>query len=348
MEGFSVFTKPPMPSARQRHQITVLAALALLSATVSAAPVAREEAIDFGKTQGTRITLQREGAPDVGYVISRPAQKAPLVLYIQGSGCIPPFLGLGTPKRASTIFSWVTLAQQGRYAVMAIDKPYQPAALPAGQQGGALDCPQAFNDYFSYDRWLATLVQAVRHASTLSWVDTRRVLVIGISEGATMAAGLARAMPEVTDVALIGGTGPTQLFDFAANIHRSDAADVDKVRALQELDAIVTGINADPASTTKFAWGHTYLRWSSFFAQSSSDNLAHAQARVYLASGMRDNNVPILSTEVMYAQLRAQGRDVTFRRVPTGNHSLQADGVPFPEVQKEYDAIMAWFEQQRP
>jgi predicted esterase len=336
-----------MPSTTQRRTTTGIAALvlAVVWGAASAAPAAREEAIDFGKTQGARVTLQRDGAPDVRYVISRPAQRAPLVLYVQGSGCIPPFTGLGTPNRASTIFSWVPLAQQGRYAVMAVDKPYQPEALQGGQQGTALACPKAFNDDFSYDRWLATLVRAVRHAATLPYVDARRVLVIGISEGATMAAGLARALPAVTDVALVGGSGPTQMFDFAANIYRSDAADADKLRRLQEFDATVSDIKADPASTVKFAWGHTYLRWSSFFAQSSGDNLAHAKARIYLASGMQDDSVPILSTEAMYAQLRAQGRDVTFRRVPGANHSLQAQGQPFPDVQKEYDGIMRWFEQ---
>jgi predicted esterase len=327
------------------YRTSLLLAAALACSAQAAAPAAREEAIDFGKTQGTRFTLPHHGAPDVRYIISRPAHKSPLVLYIQGSGCIPPFIGLGTPNRSSTIFSWVPLSQTGRYAVMVVDKPYQPDGIPDAQPGSALGCPKVFNDHFSYDHWLAALVQAVRHAVALPYVDTKRVLVIGISEGATMAAGLARALPEVTDVALVGGSGPTQLFDFAANIHRANATDADKSRALQELDATVNDIAAHPASTGKFAWGHTYLRWSSFFAQSSSDNLSHAKARVYLASGMQDNNVPILSTEVMYAELRAQGRDVTFRRVPAGNHSLQPDGVPFPEVQKEYDAILAWFEQ---
>lgn len=333
-----------MPSATQRRSTALFTALALCCGLACAAPAAREESLDFGKLQASRITLQQGGAPDLRYVISRPAQKAPLVLYIQGSGCIPPFIGLGTPNRSSTIFSWVPLAQTGRYAVMAVDKPYQPDGMPGDQPGSALGCPTVFNDYFSYERWLAALIQAVCHASTLPWVDAKRVLVIGISEGATMAAGLARALPEVSDVALVGGSGSTQLFDFAASIHRGSAADADKVRALQELDATVSDIDTHPRSTVKFAWGHTYLRWSSFFAQSSADNLAHAKARVYLASGMQDNNVPILSTEVLYAQLRAQGRDVTFRRVPAGNHSLQPDGVPFPEVQKEYDAVMAWFE----
>ena len=101
---------------------------------------------------------------------------------------------------------------------------------------------------------------------------------------------------------------------------------------------------ADPKSTSKYAWGHTYLRWSSFFAQSTLDKLARAKARVYLASGMQDKSSPILSTEAMYAQLRAQGRDVTFSRVPMAGHSMVPEGRPMPEAQKEYDAFMAWFE----
>jgi dipeptidyl aminopeptidase/acylaminoacyl peptidase len=69
-----------------------------------------------------------------------------------------------------------------------------------------------------------------------------------------------------------------------------------------------------------------------------------SKARVYLASGMRDDSVPILSTEVAYARLRALGRDVTFRRVPRAGHGLMAEGGTMADVQKEYDAIMAWFE----
>jgi predicted esterase len=308
------------------------------------AQAAQEESFDTASLQLRRITLGDAGRPPVRYYLSRPARKAPLVLYIQGSGCVPPFVGLGTPNRYSTIYSWLPLAQQGRYAVMAVDKPYQSDAPQKGQAGSALGCGGAFNEHFSYELWLDTLARAVRDALTRPEVDARHVLVIGFSEGAPMAAGLARAVPEVSDVVLVGANGPTQLYDFAANIYRSDDSDEVKQIHLQELDAIFSAISADPKSTTKFVWGHPYLRWSSFFAQSTADNLAHSTARVYLASGMQDRSVPILSTEVMYAQLRAQGRDVTFRRVPLAGHGLVPDGRPLPEAQKEYDAFMAWFE----
>jgi predicted esterase len=270
--------------------------------------------------------------------------KAPLVLYVQGSGCTPPFLGLGTANRLSTIFSWLPLAQQHRYAVMVVDKPDQPAQPPAGAPGTATACPAAFNAHFSYDSWLKTLGSALRHALTLPEVDREHVLVVGISEGAALAAGLARAVPEVTHVAMIGGSGSNQLFDFAVNAYDGNADDAARVRALRELDAAVDAINANPHSGDKFFAGHAYLRWSSFFAQSPAENLVQSRARVYLASGMRDRNTPILSTEVAYARLRALGRDVTFRRVPDGDHGLMPAGGGWDDIQKEYDAIFAWFD----
>jgi predicted esterase len=310
----------------------------------AAAPGVQQENFGVGDVTIARITLAQGNARPVRYFLSMPAQRAPLVLTIQGSGCTPPFAGLGTPTPMSTIYNWLPLAGGKRYAMMAVEKPYQPDEPQRGKPGSAEGCAGGFNQHFSYGIWLNTLARAVRDALTRPEVDPHRVLVIGTSEGATMAAGLARALPEITDVVLIGASGPTQLYDFAANIHRTDDSDADKLRRLQELDATVSAIEAEPRSADKFAWGHPYLRWSTFFAQSTLDNLSRSNARVYLASGMQDESVPIQSTEALYAQLRAQGRDVTFRRVPGAGHNLAPDGRPITDAQKEYDAFMAWFE----
>jgi predicted esterase len=75
----------------------------------------------------------------------------------------------------------------------------------------------------------------------------------------------------------------------------------------------------------------------------TGEDLAQSKVRVWLASGMRDTSVPIVSTEVAYARLRALGRDVTFRRVPRANHGLVPEGGSMADVQKDYGAIMAWF-----
>ncbi|WP_306398040.1 alpha/beta hydrolase family protein [Telluria beijingensis] len=308
-----------------------------------AAPAAGQETFDFGAWSMLRTTLPRGEGPRVSYYLSTPKTKAPLVLFVQGWGCTPPFSGLGTDQRSASIFHWVPLAATGRYAVMAVDKPYQPARQD-GSAGDVAACGQAFNDYFSYDTWLATLQQALRHALARPEVDATRVLVIGVSEGGALAAGLARTMPEVGAVALSGASGTTQLYDFAARIHQGGGSDADKQRELAAIDTTVRDILADPSSGTKFAWGHPYRRWSSFFAQSAGDNLLQSKARVYVVSGMKDASTPILSTEVMVAQLRGQGRDVTVRRVPAADHDLVPAGGGYEQVQAEYEAIMAWYE----
>jgi predicted esterase len=329
---------------RRLHGLLAFACGILLATSAArAASVVQQDELVLGQAAAARFTLQRDGAPNVRYVVSRPAHKAPLVLFVQGSGCMPPLVGMDTPNRYSTVFNFIPLAQQGDYAVMVVDKPNQPDAPPQAPPGVATGCPVAFNASFSYDSWLDALRTALRHALALPWVDRSRVLVFGTSEGAVMAAGLARTVPEVTHVALIGGTGTSQLFDFIANVQRGAASDEDKLAALREIDATVDAIRADPRSTDKFAWGHTYLRWSTFFAQAPGEDLVQSKARVYLASGMKDDNVPILSTEVAYARLRALGRDVTFRRVPHAGHGLVPAGGSILDSQKDYNAIMAWF-----
>jgi pimeloyl-ACP methyl ester carboxylesterase len=324
----------------------LLLAGASFSNTIHADETVRPEAFRVGPDTYTRFTLSRDEAPPTSYYISSPRQKAPLVLYIQGSGCVPAFIDMGGRNYASTVFSLTTLAHAGQHAVMIVEKPNVPTARPNSERG-ALDCPKAFNDYFSMGTWLATVKHAVRHAMSLPTVDAKRVLVIGISEGATVASALARDMPEVSGVALVGATGPTQLYDFVAHIYRSSGDDAEKERQLRQLDETVARINRTPESSESFEWGHTNKRWSSFFKESSVNNLLQSRARIYLVSGMADNNVPILSTEVMAAQLRAQGRDVTFRRIPFAGHNLLKEKVPFNELQKEFDAVMAWFSEKQ-
>lgn len=330
-------------------RITFYVSSLLLAASAQAAsPAVHEDSIRVDPLTVARVTLQEDTEPPIRYYLSQPTQKAPLVLMIQGSGCVPNFMGVGTPEAKATIPGWMQVASGSRYAVMAVDKPYQQDAPQQGPWGAAIGCGDAFIQHFSYDSWLAALKRALRDALARPGVDTRRVLVIGVSEGAQMAAALAREVPEVRDVALVSGSGATQLFDFAAAIEAGRDSDDDKLKRLQELDAAVGAINADPASTAKFFMGHPYKRWSSFFAHPATETLTQSRARVYLANGMQDSSVPILSAEVLYAKLRVQGRDVTFRRIPRVGHSLVEDSLPLEgkraAQKREYDAIMAWFE----
>lgn len=314
----------------------------ILLALLAGANVLAQEstAIQIGAQQ----VMQTRLTPQIEYFLGKTQQPAPLVLFIQGSGCIPAFTGLGTARRSSNVFNFVPLAIEGKYAVMTVNKPYSPAEAPAGAPGTALACPDAFNRYFTLENWVRDLRAALDHALQQPWVDGRKVLVFGISEGATAAAALAAADSRVTHVALLGGSGPTQYYDFVVAAYRDGRNDEEVQRRLEELEATRQQIMARPDSATDIAWGHPYKRWSSFFRASSTRFLLGSRARVYIVSGMQDVNVPILSTESMASELLAAGHDVTMRRLPNANHGLMQPGAGGEQLNGEYQRVWAWFE----
>lgn len=323
----------------------LLACLVCLPAAAPAKP-AKEQAIQVGSDRFVKYRLESGKGPPVEYYISKPARPTPLALYIQGSGCAPAFIEMQPGNHSSTIFSLTTTAHRGEFAVMVVDKPYAAPRFP--KSGGlATDCSRQFNEYFSLENWVRHLDTAFRHALRRPWVVPGRTLVIGNSEGATAAAALAAADDKVTDVALVGGSGPGQFYDFLARSYESHDSDEARLADIATLEGQLREIGSDPDSGTRFAWGHSFKRWSSFFRASSLENLRRSRARVYLVSGMADESVPILSSEVLYSELAVAGRDVQFRRVPTADHNLVPAGSDFgrsmPQIEAEYVRITDWF-----
>ena len=328
-------------NAMRTSIVTVLVGLPLAAHAADQGTLRREPMAGIAPFE--RFVAAGTGMPDTRFYIAKQGSRVPLVLFIQGSGCAPTIYESAPGKPAASVFGLVPLGRGGKHAAMVVDKPFVPSAPPA-DKGGATACPAAFNAHFSMDSWLAALKSALGHALGLPYVDRSRVLVIGVSEGATMVTALARDMPQISHVALLGATGPSQYYDFVANAYAQEGSDAERLRRLQELDATYSAIAADPGSGSKFAWGHPFKRWSSFFKESSLAHLARSTARVYIVSGMRDTNVPTLSTEALYADLRTRGRDVQIRRIPDAGHDLLQPGAGYGGLEKEYAAILQWFE----
>ena len=318
-------------------------AAAMLLPALAAAEATETGRFKIGKTEVVGYRLTQEGAPDVEYFLSKTDQPAPLVVLIQGSGCAPVFSGLDTPRRASNIYGYIELAQQGKYAVMVVDKPYAPKDKPVGDGGSIIACPTEFNEYFTYENWVRHLGRAYDHAAQQPWVRAGSSLVLGVSEGATAAAGLAEKEGRVTNVAMVSGSGPSQLFDFVAGAYAAGGSDDDIQARLDEVEATREKIAAAPDDAKTLAWGHPYKRWASFFRTSSTQSLLKAQAKVYIVGGMKDKNVPILGAEAMASELLGAGHDVTMRRVPKAGHNLLPAGAPAGNMWPEYQRIVEWY-----
>ncbi|HEX8406769.1 MAG TPA: prolyl oligopeptidase family serine peptidase [Duganella sp.] len=317
-------------------------AAALLLPALAAAQATENGRFTIGKTEVVSYRLTQEGAPDVEYFISKTDQPAPLVVLIQGSGCAPVFSGLDTARRSSNIYGYIELAQQGKYAVMVVNKPFAPKDRPVGDPG-IVACPTEFNEYFTLDNWVRHLGRAFDHAAQQPWVRAGSSLVLGVSEGATAAAGLAEKEGRVTNVAMVSGSGPSQLYDFVVGAYAAGGSDDDIKARLDEVEATREKIAAAPDDAKTLAWGHPYKRWSSFFRASSTQSLLKAQAKVYIVSGMKDKNVPILGAEAMASELLGAGHDVTMRRVPNAGHNLLPAGAPAGNLWPEYQRIVEWY-----
>jgi pimeloyl-ACP methyl ester carboxylesterase len=293
-----------------------------------------------------RHVLTDAGGREIVYYINRPAAPAPLLLMIQGSGC-EPAMHLTPDGRGSysTVYNFGPYAREGRFAVMIVEKPFA-GFVGEATTGTATHCRPEFNRDFTAESWLAALQAALADARRLPFVEHRRTLLFGVSEGAVVAALLAGADPDVTDVISIGGSGTTQLFDFLVFAYQRC---FDRSRCIAEVERQAAAIRAAPDSATDFAWGHPYRRWSSFFRADPGEALLRSRARVYLAFGTADGSVPPLSQELLGARLAAAGRDVTIRRVPDAGHSLAEPGASdFSGIDAEHRRALDWFWGRRP
>lgn len=301
---------------------------------------AQETALS-GPIAGTpfeRKVIRDASGRAITYYISKPkATTAPIMLMIQGSGCTP-VLSIRPGGVSSSVFNLENYAKEGKFTVVAVEKPFA-GANP--QPGSAQGCSDAFNADFTAESWRDALLAALQDARKTLWVDRSRTLVFGSSEGAVMSSVLAARDPTITDVIVISGSGATQLFDFVAQAYRGC---FDASACLSDIDKNLAAIERDPFSSTSLAWGHPHKRWTSFFAVDPGELLLKSKARVYLAIGTADESVPAISQELVAAKLRVARRDVTVRRIPDGTHSLNPRGARNWDVlDREQRTALDWF-----
>jgi pimeloyl-ACP methyl ester carboxylesterase len=307
---------------------------------VAAAPLAAQSpGTPIARTALERHQIRDRLGREVTYYVSHPPTPAPLMLMIQGSGC-EPIMHIAETGSYSTMYNLIPYAAQGRFTVLAVEKPFA-RVVPNQQAGSAQGCGAEFNADFTAESWLVALQASLADARRLPWVDRRRTLVFGTSEGAVMASLLAASDERVTDAVVIGGSGTTQLFDFIAFAYQRC---FDRSQCVAEIERQARAIAAAPQSATDFAWGHPYKRWTSFFGVDPGAALLRSRARVYVAFGTADSSVPAISQELIVARLMSAGRDVTVRRVPNAGHGLTSAGAAdWSEVDREFGLALEWF-----
>jgi pimeloyl-ACP methyl ester carboxylesterase len=282
------------------------------------------------------------------YYLSEPgggAAALPLVVYVQGSGCTSHFTRRGDRIVPRNGHIGIQQVLAGRARLLIVEKPgvefLDDPTTPATRSGSA-----QFRVEHTLDRWSEAVVAAIRAAHDRPDIAPGRTLVIGHSEGGIVAARIARRLPRVvTDVAILAGGGPSQLFSLITLARRgeffshvSDDPEARVAHVIAQWQAILD----DPQSTEELFFGFAYRRWSSFLASSPSEELAETPARVYIAQGTEDRAVDPASADMLYVELLRRGREVHYDRVEGADHSFHVPGGD-DGWQQVTERVLRWF-----
>jgi pimeloyl-ACP methyl ester carboxylesterase len=294
-------------------------------------------------------TRDRFGREIIFYLSGPPADQRPLplVVYIEGSGCGSRFEERNGKIRPAGGHIVVADTFKDKARVLIVEKPgvkylFQP-------QGGCKELVE-FNREHTLERWVEANEAAIRAARKLPQIDKSKTLVVGHSEGGLVACRIARDLSEtITHVSTIAGGGGSQLFDLIALARKGQFFDEVSPDAEARVQYVLNRwkeIAADPTSAEKFFFGFAYRRWSTFLAASPIEELTAVQAKMYIAQGTADTAVDPASADVLYAQLIAKNKQVTYDRVEGANHSFRIKDRPKTDGWQElFERISKWFMQ---
>jgi pimeloyl-ACP methyl ester carboxylesterase len=257
--------------------------------------------------------------------IAHDAQRRPLVVLLQGSGCTPLFsvtdVGEGNRRGASSlIFGDLVEPRLSRAHFAAIEKRGVASFGPTQDRDHerAL-CSAEYEAAVSKRERVRDVVDAIDALSRETWVGP--VLVAGHSEGADLAAGVAQALRQrIAAVGLFGSAGPSQLVDFAIYAHRTGTVEAAR-RAFSEIQALI-----DPKSQGPWR-GHSLIRWRSYAVESSPlDEMRSCDVPTFVAHGSRDSNSPVESADMFVIELlrSSPARPIFYVRIQDADHGMGA------------------------
>ncbi|MFO0974432.1 MAG: alpha/beta fold hydrolase [Phycisphaerae bacterium] len=274
------------------------------------------------------------------------AERRPLMIYLDGSGAQSLFVSAGERVGCTT---WGLLAQTAgaRFHVVAAEKrgvKFLDNLRPGVSEGASDD----YLRHATLDGRVADVRVLIDALANQPAVDSSKIVLVGHSEGAVVAAAVAAVEPRVTHVAFLSGGGPTQFFDLLV-LQRRRLLEAGK--SLEEIETEVSQLErqfgeilAEPQSIEKFFAGHTYRRWASFGQHPPIDALLKSKCRLFLAHGTEDESVPIEAFDLLTVELLRAGRkDVTVHRYAGYDHGLtKRGGKPRRWIGDVFRDVVSW------
>jgi pimeloyl-ACP methyl ester carboxylesterase len=269
--------------------------------------------------------VTRSDGPSLAVYVARQDEqsKKPLVLYLQGSHCLPLFMISekdGRRREKSTVlFSETVPAELSRVHFAAIErrglKSFGAPPASEAEARTAARCTPEHGSVSKRER-VKDAADTVLALSKEPWVGG--IFLLGHSEGAYVASGTVRHLGDgsVNAVGLLSGPGPTQFFDFLIEGRRR--GDLVEVKTVFDELIWITGSSASGDYR-----GAAIERQVSYGVDSTSiDDLRDSHVPIFVANGTDDDQSPPESADVFVAEmLRSRSRLLRYVILPGMDHA---------------------------
>lgn len=271
-------------------------------------------------------------------------EQGPILMFVvPGSGCASMQTFLSEYFRGLE-------GESGAIKIFVLQKRYILSATKM-QIGGAqhTDSEPCSSDFISNDhlsRWLADQQEFILHMLELqgmSQARAQRLVIMGISEGAEVAPLLARTIPGVTHLALLGNGGmqPMEAFRLLAEkqrVSRSLVADqVQQASLIDELDRVE---KIDPHTPDySMVNGRSALYWRELSQLKHTENLLALTIPIFMAMGEADQAVPAASALWIKNKFSQENKtNLHMVLFPLADHGLYSpNGFYLPDFMHQLD-----------
>jgi len=304
--------------------------LALAYSPAEAGSAAFSESLKVPRVDGTLVDVH----------LQRPStqRKVPLLVYIDGSLCIP-----STYNESVT---WLLEKSDGAhpFALAVIEKP--GPTLPALNAEGDIEigpdfqCSAEFRQHYSIDQRVIDHLRVLQHLNRhASWWNGE-LLVWGFSDGGRIGAQLAAYYPQTKAVAVVGVGGGMRMADSMEAMVCVAPADTAACR--ESLRKEMDEIRAAPVPTRDWMGeSNTYAAWASRLDAVEANVLRDLKAPLLVVHGERDGSVPVASARKLAELMQGSGVVFRYREVPGMRHSLWGTASP-QESEALHQEVLDW------
>jgi hypothetical protein len=290
------------------------AALLALALVTCAQAATVDEQLTAARADGSAITI------DITRDIA--ALRLPIVLAIDGSGCIPSRLG-------TTISRLVPDASVPRpYALVTVEKPAPTRPVPDADGqiriGPDFRCTDEFKRYYTIDQRATDHLLAIASLRRQAPWWNGELLIWGFSDGGHVGAQVAVVAAETHRVVLGafgGGIPMARLFE--DHFECGAAAPADKATCVAATRERFEAMRRDPSRIrTHFGDSNTWAAWASRIDSLPAALLMGLPVPLLVWHFERDDSVPVTSARALRDELALTGQPFEYREIPGWGHGF--------------------------